>query len=48
MIPARSRSKFIAEALRDKLNQKTRLKEAFIKSLKSNSKLYGQEAKDWD
>lgn len=46
-IPARSRSKFIAEALEDKLNRKKNLKKDLIASLKANRKLYEQVQNDW-
>lgn len=46
-IPARKRSRFIAEALEDKLKKKRNLKKELIKSLKANRKLYEQTQKDW-
>ncbi len=46
-IPARSRSKFIAQALEDKLKRKKNLKKELIRSLKANRKLYEQVQKDW-
>lgn len=46
-IPNKKRSKFIAEALEDKLNKKKSLKKEWIKSLKANKKLYEEIAKDW-
>ena len=46
-IPARKRSKFIAEALEDKLKSKKSLKKDLIKSLKANRKLYEQVQEDF-
>lgn len=46
-IPARSRSKFIAQALEEKLNRKKNLKKDLIRSLKANRKSYEQVQKDW-
>ena len=46
-IPIRSRSKFIAEALRAKLQHKRNLQKDLIKSLKANRKLYEAVLKDW-
>ena len=45
-IPERSRSKFIAEALEDKLKRKKNLKRDLIKSLKLNREFYQKEAKE--
>ena len=45
-IPAKKRSKFIAEAVKEKL-PKRNLKKELIQSLKANKKLYDQVAKDW-
>lgn len=38
-VPNRSRSKFIAEALNEKLSRKRNLKKEFIRSLKANRDL---------
>lgn len=46
-IPARSRSKFISEALKERLDKKKNLRNELIKSLKGNRKLYEQVAKEW-
>jgi len=46
-IPVSKRSKFIAEAVKEKLPKSDLLKE-WIKSLKANRKLYEEEAKNWD
>ena len=46
-IPARTRSRFIADAVREKL-PKRNLKKELVKSLKANYKLYEEEAKVWD
>ena len=46
-IPARSRSKFIAEALEDKLKRKKNLKRDLIKSLKANRELDKQIMEDF-
>ena len=46
-IPERSRSKFIAEALRDRLGRKRDLKKELIRSLKANRKIYEQVYEDW-
>lgn len=43
-IPERSRSKFIAKAVKDKLSRK-KLKLSFKKSLKVNAEFYKQEIK---
>lgn len=47
-IPARKRSRFISEAVKDKLDKKMNLKREFIKSLKMNAKLFKEESKIWD
>ena len=50
-IPARKRSSFIAEALKDKLsqqNQKKALQKELIKSLKANAKYYEKIAQEWE
>lgn len=47
-IPDRKRSKFIAEALKDRLSKKKNLKKEWIKSLRANRKLYEEEARIWD
>lgn len=46
-IPDRSRSKFIAEALKQKLQRKSTLKKELIRSLKANRELYKQVQKDF-
>lgn len=48
IIPARKRSRFIADAVKDKLSKKISLKKELIKSLKANAELYQKEAKIWD
>lgn len=47
IVPTRSRSKFIADALEEKLSQK-KDKKVVIKRLKANSKLYDQNIKEWE
>lgn len=46
-VPAKKRSKFIAEAVREKL-PKRNLKKELIKSLKANYEFYKEEGKIWD
>lgn len=46
-IPSRSRSKFIAEALEDRLKRKKNLKKEFIKSLKAQAKLTKEIQEDF-
>lgn len=46
-IPDRSRSKFIAEALKQKLQRKSTLKKELIRSLKANKKFDEAVMKDW-
>lgn len=46
-IPDRSRSKFIAEALRVRLNKKRNLKKELIKSLKANYEFDKKIMEDW-
>ena len=46
-IPAKKRSKFIAEALSKNLPKRD-LKKELIRSLRANRKLYEEEAKIWD
>lgn len=46
-IPARSRSKFISEALKEKLAKKRDLKKEWIKALKANYEYDKKEMKDW-
>jgi len=46
-IPSRSRSKFIAEALEDRLKRKKNLKKEFIKSLKAQVKLTKEIQEDF-
>ncbi len=45
-IPAKKRSKFIAEVLKAKL-PKTNLKKELIKSLNANREFYRQVAEEW-
>lgn len=47
IIPARSRSKFIAKAIEEKLPKKKWTNKEWIKSLKANRKLYEEVQKDW-
>lgn len=50
VIPAKSRSRFIAQAVSEKLAQKKRnrnLRKELIKSLKANKDFYKQVAEDW-
>lgn len=50
-IPARSRSKFISEAVSEKLLQKKKnriSKKELIKSLKANYDYYKKVAKEWE
>ncbi len=50
-IPARSRSKFIAEAVEEKLIQKKKKsisKKELIKNLKANYDYYKKVAKEWE
>jgi len=46
-VPERSRSKFIAEALQEKLKRKRNLKKDFIRSLKANRALDRQIMEDF-
>ncbi len=46
-IPARSRSKFIAQALEDRLKRKKNLKKELIKSLKAQEALISGIRKDF-
>jgi len=46
-IPARSRSKFIAKVLAEKLTKKKWTKKEWIKSLKANQEFYKQVAEEW-
>jgi len=46
-IPERSRSKFIAEVIREKLNRKRNLKKELIRSLEANRRLDEEMMKDW-
>ena len=46
-IPPRSRSKFIAAAVSEKLENKKNLKTDLIKSLKANRDFYQMVAKEW-
>lgn len=45
-VPNGKRSKFIAEAVREKLPKRS-LKKEWIKSLKANKKLYEEVQADW-
>ncbi len=45
-IPDRSRSKFIAEALKDRLNKKRNLKKVWVKALRANREYYSKIAKE--
>ena len=47
-IPNRSRSKFIAGAVKEKLVKKRNLKKEWIKSLKANYEFDKKEAKVWE
>ena len=46
-IPARSRSKFISEALKEKLAKKRNLKKEWIKALKANYEYDKQVMEEW-
>lgn len=46
-IPAKKRSKFIADAVKEKL-PKRNLKKELVKSLKANFIFYKEEGKVWD
>ena len=46
-IPQRSRSKYIAETLRERLSRGKSLKKDLVRSLKANRKLYEQVQKDF-
>ena len=46
-VPSRSRSKYIASALEEKLKRKKNLKRDFIKSLKANAEYDKLIAKEW-
>ncbi|MBI2326875.1 hypothetical protein HYU92_01005 [Candidatus Curtissbacteria bacterium] len=46
-IPSRSRSKFIAKALEEKLHRKKNLKKDLIRSLKANREFDKKEAETW-
>lgn len=46
-IPARSRSKFISEALKEKLAKKRDLKKEWQESLKANKEFYKKVASEW-
>lgn len=46
-IPARSRSKFISEALKEKLDKKRNLKKEWIKALKANYEYNKKVAEEW-
>lgn len=47
IIPARKRSKFIAQAVDEKLMHKRNLEKELVKSLKANKKIYDQIYEDW-
>lgn len=47
-IPTRSRSKFIAEALKERLSKKRLSKREWIKSLKANYDFDKKVAKEWE
>lgn len=46
-IPARSRSKFISEALKEKLAKKRDFKKEWSKSLKANQEFYKKVFEEW-
>ena len=46
-IPTRSRSKFIAEALKEKIKKKRLFKDKWIKHLKVNKEFYKKIAQEW-
>lgn len=46
-VPNRLRSKFIAQALKEKLASKKNLKKEWIKRLKANQKFYKKVAEEW-
>lgn len=46
-IPDRLRSKFIADALKEKIAKKRNLEKEWARSLRANSKLYEEVRKDW-
>jgi len=46
-IPARSRSKFISEALKEKLAKKKNFKKEWTESLKANQEFYKKVTKQW-
>lgn len=48
IIPQRYRSKFITEALREKLNRKKNLKKQFVASLRANAKHDMEITKDFE
>lgn len=47
IIPVRRRSRFIDEAVKEKLASKKNLKRDLIKSLKANAEFYKKEYEDW-
>lgn len=47
-VPVRSRSRFIAEAVQDRLAKKRNLKKDWIKSLKTNAEIYKQISDEID
>ena len=46
-IPEGKRSRFIAQTLEEKLQERISLKESIIRDLKENRHIYEQEAKIW-
>ena len=46
-IPVRSRSKFISEALKEKLAKKRNFKKDWAQSLKANREFYKKVADEW-
>ena len=46
-IPVRSRSKFISEALKEKLAKKRNFKKEWTESLKANQKFYKKVMEEW-
>ena len=47
-IPARTRSQYIANAVKEKLYKEKNLKKELIKSYKANAKLYEEINKEWE
>lgn len=46
-IPARFRSRFIAEAVKGRLDKKKNFKKEWIKALKANREFYKKVAEEW-